>query len=65
MQAESDHLLADNADLGIALAQRVGIRRNSAAAVRTDLAARMTLTRDVTGRLLENEMFTGRWFRGR
>lgn len=33
MQAGSDHLLADNADLGIALAQRVGIRRNSAAAV--------------------------------
>jgi len=63
-QAESDHLLTDNASLGIALAQSVGIRKNSAAAVRTDLAARTSLTRDVTGRLLQNEGFTGRWFRG-
>lgn len=65
MQAESDHTLTDNAYLGIALAQRVGIRRNSAAAVRSDLAVRTSLTRDVTARLLENEGFTGRWFRGR
>lgn len=65
LQAESDDLLADNAELGVVLAQKVGIRRNSAAAVRTDMAARTTLTRDVTGRLLENEGFVGRWFRGR
>jgi len=65
LQAESDDLLADNAELGVVLAQKVGIRRNSAAAVRTDMAARTALTRDVTGRLLENEGFVGRWFRGR
>lgn len=63
--ADAQSLLSDNANLGLALAEKVGIRHNSANAVRTDLAARTILTREVTGRLLENGEFVQRWFRGR
>ncbi|KAK5095264.1 hypothetical protein LTS08_008163 [Lithohypha guttulata] len=63
-EAYGSQARADAAALGLALAERCKIRRNSKAAVINTMPAQTNLHRDVTERLMENPEFTRKWLPG-